>query len=344
MTDYRKYGILVVNLGTPDAPTKKDVSRYLNQFLTDGRVIDIPWLSRQLLVRGVIVPRRSGNSTKLYRELWTDKGSPLKFYGEQVVALLQKKVGEDVSVVLAMRYQNPSIREGVDALLSDGVTDLIIFPMFPQYASATTGSVFEEVMSVLSEQQVIPSLTFIQDYFNHPAFQDVIVRRVREYDLAKYDHVLFTYHGLPQRQLIKADQGNHCLQDADCCQNMGSHNRNCYSAQCHATTRALAGLLGIKPTHYTTCFQSRLGKDPWIMPYTSDVLEDRAKQGDKHILVISPSFVADCLETTIEVEVEYQEEFVALGGEKLDLVPSLNDDARWVDAMLTIITERINLR
>jgi ferrochelatase len=339
----RKPGILLINLGTPDAPKRKDVNRYLLQFLTDGRVIDIPWLQRQLLVRGIIVPLRAGNSTRLYQELWSKDGSPLKFYGERLCQGVAAELDGRVPVSLGMRYQNPSIESALDQLLDQGVNEVIVFPLFPHYASASTGSAFEEVMRVVMSKQIIPSLYFVQDYFEHDAFLDVFVAHCQSFDLDAYDHMLFSYHGLPQRQLVKADNHSHCLKNKQCCQVLGSNNRDCYSAQSHATTRKLAAKLGLKVGRYSTCFQSRLGKEPWTQPYTSQVLKERAQAGDRRILVISPSFVADCLETIVEVGVEYQEEFVGLGGEKLDLVPSLNDDPAWVRAILSIIKDRVNL-
>lgn len=340
---HRRPGILLINLGTPDQPVRKDVDRYLRQFLTDARVIDIPWLQRQLLVRGIIVPLRAKNSTKLYQKLWTGKGSPLKHYGEQVQRMLHEVAGHDIPVVLGMRYQNPSIEEAINKLIEQDVDEIIVFPLFPQYASASTGSAFEEVMEVIKRQQVIPSLYLIEDYYDHPAFINVFAKHGEKFDLDSYDHILFSYHGLPQRQLLKADRSNHCLQSKDCCRKMSASNRHCYSAQCHATTKALTDRLSLAPNRYTTCFQSRLGRDPWVQPYTSDVLAQRAELGDKRLLVFCPAFVADCLETIIEVGYEYQEEFLALGGEKVDLVPSLNDDPVWVAAIWKMIQERINL-
>lgn len=339
----RRPGILLINLGTPDKPQQRDVNRYLKQFLTDARVIDYPWLPRQLLVRGIIVPLRAKNSTRLYQQLWTKDGSPLKYYGERVCSLLSEFCDHRFPVALGMRYQNPSIEQAIDELLKKGVDEIIVFPMFPQYASATTGSAFEEVMQIMVKRQVIPSLFFIEDYYDHPRMIEVFAGHAEAFDISAYDHVLFSYHGLPQRQLIKADPCNHCLQSDRCCEVMNDCNRHCYSAQCYATTRALVQKLGLKSGTYTTCFQSRLGKDPWIQPYTSQILEERAAKGDRRLLVFSPAFVADCLETIIEVGFEYKEEFLAMGGEKIDLVPSLNDDPKWVKAIWEIINERVKL-
>ena len=335
-----KKGVLLVNLGTPDEPTRGAVYRYLKQFLLDPRVIDIGAVPRNILVRGIIAPFRSGSASKLYKELWTEEGSPLKVYGYALQELLQASMGEEYRVELAMRYQSPSIERGLNVLLDEGVSELIIVPLFPHYASASTGSVYEEVMRVLLKEQAIPKLRFVNSYYNHPDFIASFMERAKEHNVDDYDHVLFSYHGLPVRQLVKSDRSkSHCQKVPNCCQVLNDNNQHCYSAQCHATTRALVAELGLKEGQYTTCFQSRLGKDPWVQPYTSDVLEERAKAGDKKLLVFCPAFVADCLETTIEVSVEYQEEFEEMGGEHVQLVESLNDHPRWVEGLKNIILE-----
>lgn len=334
-----KKGILLVNLGTPNAPTRGSVYKYLKQFLLDPRVIDIAWLPRNLLVRGIIAPFRSGASAKLYQQLWTEEGSPLKVYGKRVEKLLQDSLGEDYVVKLAMRYQRPSIMSGIKYLLDKKVNEIIVFPMFPQYASATTGSVHEEVMRCIKGEQSIPNLKFINSYYDNEQVIGIYADNALKMGIENYDHFIFSFHGIPQRQLIKADRCNHCLKQEDCCQSIAEHNQFCYSAQCYATAFAIAKRMGLEPNDYTVAFQSRLGKDPWTQPYTSTVIEDMAKNDKKKLLVFSPAFVADCLETTIEIGVEYQEEFEEFGGEKIDLVPSLNEDPRWVAAIKQIVTE-----
>lgn len=338
MIDQPKTGILIVNLGTPDAPTRSAVYRYLKQFLLDPRVIDINPVSRNLLVRGIIAPFRSGKSAKAYQQLWTAEGSPLKYYGERLVRQVQQMLGDDYVVELAMRYQSPSIQSAIDKMMQAKVSKIKIFPLFPHYASASTGSVHEEVMRVLTRQQLIPALEFVSSYPTWPAMIDIYVDNARRFDLKSYDHVLFSYHGLPQRQLRKGDAFNHCLQKPDCCQTLTPTNQFCYSAQCHATTKAIVAQLGIKQDQYTICFQSRLGRDPWVQPYTVKVLEDLAKlKGAKRLLVFCPAFTADCLETTVEVESEYREDFEKWGGEHLDLVPSLNDNPAWAKAVADLL-------
>ncbi|MFN0213395.1 MAG: ferrochelatase [Saprospiraceae bacterium] len=326
-------GILIINLGTPDEPSRSAVYRYLKQFLLDPRVIDINPIARNLLVRGAILPFRSGQSAKLYRDLWTAKGSPLKFYGESLVAQIQQLLGKEYVVELGMRYQNPSIESAVLKLMQAKVSKIKVFPLFPQYASASTGSAHEEVMRVLSTQPIIPGVEFVNSYPTWQPMVDLFVANARKHDLSQYDHFLFSYHGLPERQLRKADAFSHCLQKPDCCKTLTPINQFCYSAQCHATTQAIVSQLNLKPEQYTLCFQSRLGSDPWVQPYTSNVLEELANKDAKRLLVFCPAFTADCLETTVEVSIEYREAFLKMGGERLDLVESLNDSAIWAAAL-----------
>jgi protoporphyrin/coproporphyrin ferrochelatase len=334
-----KKGILLINLGTPDDPSWSSVYRYLKQFLLDRRVIDIPWLGRQLLVRGIIVPFRTSGSSKLYKMLWTDKGSPIKMYGFSLLEKLRKKANPDTVIELAMRYQNPSIEKALIKLIyEDKVNEITVFPLFPQYASASTGSAHDEVMRVLRTLEMIPKIRFINSYPTNEAMIDVFVDNARKYDLSAYDHFIFSFHGLPQRHMRKVDlSGNHCTKSKDCCHTMCEANIHCYSAQCHQTAFAIAAKLGLKKEQYSISFQSRLGRDPWLQPYTDKVLEERLSQGHKKILCFSPAFVADCLETTVEIGHEYKENFIKDGGEKLDLVESLNDNEKWVDAVWQMV-------
>ena len=326
----QKTGVLLVNLGTPDCPDRASVSRYLKQFLTDRRVVDYPWLARQLLVRGIIAPLRAGKSAKAYQELWTETGSPLKYYGNLVCQGVQQQLGDEYRVALAMRYQNPSISVAISDLLKD-CQRLIVFPLFPQYASATVGSVFEEVFSVLSKREVIPPLHLVETYPDAEEMIEVFAKNASQSNLTSFDHFLFSFHGLPIRQLLKADDRGHCANNGVCCQVWNENNHFCYSAQCHRSAQQLASRLNIEPAKYTVCFQSRLGPEKWTEPYTAEVLKKRAEAGDKRILVFSPAFVSDCLETIIEIGEEYQEEWKSMGGERLDYVESLNDDPAWIN-------------
>jgi ferrochelatase len=333
MSNTAKTGILIVNLGTPDEPKRSAVYRYLKQFLLDPRVIDINPIARNLLVRGIIAPFRSGKSAKAYQELWTENGSPLKYYGFRLVEQIQQLMGPEYIVELAMRYQSPSIETAIQKMMAEKVEKIVVFSLFPQYASATTGSVHEEVMRVLTKQQIIPSVDFISNYPTWAPMIALYAQNARKFDLASYDHILFSYHGLPQRQLRKGDQFNHCLKSADCCQTLTPTNQFCYSAQCYATTQAIAAQLDLKPEQYTVCFQSRLGADPWTQPYTVRTIEALAKSGAKRLLVFCPAFTADCLETIVEIGSEYKEDFEKWGGEHIDLVPSLNDAPGWASAI-----------
>ena len=337
-----KTGVLLINLGTPDDPSTGSVRRYLKQFLLDERVLDINPVLRNVLVRGIIAPFRARSSGKLYKELWTENGSPLKYYGYRVKDQLQERLGEDIIVELGMRYQNPSIESAASNLKKANVDRIVLFPLFPQYASASTGSALEEAMRVVSGWNTIPEVVSISSYHDHPKMIKVFAENAMKYEMEKYDHFLFSFHGIPQRQLIKADTQNHCLQSDDCCQTLSESNKMCYSAQCYDTAYKIAELLNLPKEKYSIAFQSRLGKDPWTEPFTPDVLESLSKEGYKNLLVFSPSFVADCLETTIEIGDEYHEEFLEMGGESLDLVESLNDNPLWIEAIEELLKPYLN--
>lgn len=337
-----KVGVLLVNLGTPDAPSRGAVYRYLKQFLLDRRVIDYSWIPRNLLVRGIIAPFRSGSSAKLYQRLWTDEGSPIKTYGFKLEKAIREMMGPEFEVHLAMRYQSPSIEAAIEKLEKANVDKVIVVPLFPQYASATTGSIHDEVMRLYRKKDVIPEISMINSYYNHPELISIFADNAKAKGLDKYDHFLFSFHGLPQRQLKKGDaSGAHCLIKNECCQSICDQNKFCYSAQCHGTAFAIAAQLGIPNEKFTVCFQSRLGPEAWAQPYTSQTIKERLEKGDKNILVFSPAFVADCLETIIEIGYEYKEEFEEMGGQHLDLVPSLNDDPRWFKVVADLIKSKV---
>ena len=329
-----KKGVLLVNLGTPDSTSVKDVRRYLDQFLMDERVIDFPAPGRFLLVKGIIVPFRSPKTAKLYREIWDENGSPLFHYSKLQAAMLQEKLGEEYHVELAMRYQNPSVESALKKL-KDGLVDSIkVIPMFPQYASASAGSVLQLVMEMVSKWQTIPHISFVNSFHDNEKMIEIFADNAAKYKPETFDHILFSFHGLPERQLRKCDHTkNYCLKNPDCCQTLHDTNKFCYSAQSHDTARLIAAKMGLERENYTVCFQSRLGKDPWVQPYTTDVLKKLAAEGKKRLLVFSPAFVADCLETLYEITEEYQEEFKELGGEHVQLVESLNDDPRFIEAL-----------
>lgn len=330
--------VLLVNLGTPDSPAPADVRKYLREFLSDRRVVDIGAIGRFLLVNLIIAPFRAPKSARVYRQLWTERGSPLLFYGQEVQAMLQQELGEGYTVRLAMRYQNPSIAAELEKLRTTPIRKLIVLPLFPQYASATTGSVHEEVMRCLRQWEQIPHLILLDTYANNPTMISVYAELGRKYMAQhQFDHFIFSYHGLPERQLRKADPNKRCIVDATCCHTYHQGNRLCYRAQCFETSRLLAKELGLRPEQYTTCFQSRLGTDPWIRPYTDETIERLVAEGKKSILAFSPSFVADCLETTIEIGEEYKELFEQKGGTHWQMVESLNNHPRWVQTLKEMV-------
>ncbi len=334
-----KVGVLLVNLGTPDSPSVPDVRKYLREFLMDGRVIDIPWIQRFFLVNGIIAPFRAPSSAHGYSQLWTEEGSPLKVYGFQLLELMKKALGDDYCVAFAMRYQNPSIRKALDELKGEPLSELIVVPFYPQYASASTGSTVEKVMLELKRWEVIPQVKFVGQFHDHPLFIKAFAAIGREHlKKSNYDHIIFSYHGLPERQILKASCQS-CCKLGDCCNAYHGRNQNCYRAQCFDTTRLLVRELGLKEGQYTTSFQSRLGKDPWIKPYTDEKIIELAKQGKKRVLTFSPAFVADCLETTVEIGMEYQKLFIDNGGQHWQLVESLNVRPEWVECLKTIIKE-----
>lgn len=334
-----KTGVLLINLGTPDEASWPAVRRYLSEFLNDPRVIDIPWLLRKILVNGIIVPFRSFSSTKIYKELWTEQGSPLMIYGNKVTEMLQENLGDGYGVHLAMRYQNPSLEKVLGEMRLLNYKKIIIVPLFPHYASASSGSAMEKAMKIISKWWVIPELSIISQYWDHPGYINAFVERGKQYNIDEYDHVLFSYHGLPERHVNKVYEDGKPCKDHNCEHEITEDNKYCYKATCYGTTRLLAEKLGIPEEKYTVAFQSRLDKK-WLEPFSDEIVEERAKKGDKKLLAFSPAFVADCLETTVEIGIEYQEIFEEHGGEKVQLVESLNDHPLWVKTLEDMVRER----
>lgn len=332
-------GILLLNLGTPDAPTPPAVRRYLRQFLSDPRVIDIHPTARKLLLELVILPTRPKTSAAAYAKVWTSEGSPLLTFSRALVGKVRESLGPGHLVELAMRYGHPSILEALARLQGDGPRRLVVAPLYPQYSSAATGSSIEAVFAALARQPVVPPVSVLPPFYDDPGFIAAFAA-VGAPVLAheQPDHVLFSFHGLPERHVRASDHsGRHCLQSAGCCDAVGEANRDCYRAHCFATARALAARLGLHPEHWSVCFQSRLGRTPWIKPYTDLRLAELAKEGKKRLCVFCPSFVADCLETLEEIGLRAQDQFAAAGGERLTLVPSLNASEAWVEALVQML-------
>ena len=333
-----KTGVLLINLGTPDSPSTSDVRKYLTQFLNDPRVIDINPIARFILVNGIIVPFRSSKSAKLYKHIWTKEGSPLLTNSNKMKNLLQKELGDDFVVELGMRYQNPSLESALNKLKAAQVEKIIMIPLYPQYASSSTGSSVAEAIRLIQKWEVTPSVEVISKFYDNPDFIDACVDVAGKYDISKYDYVIFSYHGLPERHIMKgsAHYGANSCKLGSCCDTITKNNQYCYRANCFETTRQLVKRLNIPEGKYQSTFQSRLD-DKWIKPYSDKVVEEKAKEGKKNILVFSPDFVADCLETIYEIGVEYDEIFKENGGEKITLVESLNDSPKWIDALKKMV-------
>ena len=330
-------GLLLVNLGTPDAPTTPAVRRYLREFLSDPRVIDINPVGRALLLNLIILPTRPAKSAEAYRKVWDEqRGSPLLAFSKDLAAAVQRKLGDAWRVELAMRYGNPSIASGLEALRAAGVDRIVVLPLYPQYAASSTATSVARVMELATARWDVMPLDVVPAFYADPGFLAAVAAVARPVLAdAKPDHVLFSFHGLPERQIQKSDPtGAHCLKSATCCDAITQANQNCYRAQCFATARELAARLAV--TDYTVCFQSRLGRTPWITPHTDVLLDELAKQGKKRLAVMCPAFVADCLETLEEIGIRAREQFKAAGGEELTLVPSLNATPAWVDAVCAL--------
>jgi ferrochelatase len=332
-----KKAILLINLGTPDSPATPKVGKYLTQFLNDRRVIDINAIGRFLLI---IVPFRSARSAKLYKEIWTEKGSPLLIHSLDLQKKLQEQMGENYIVELGMRYQTPSIGAALERLRKQKPSSITVLPLYPQYASSSTGSTIEEVFRLIKGWEIIPDLKVISKFYDHPAFQKALIAQAQKFDHSQYDHVMFSYHGLPERQIRKGavHYGENSCKMGDCCNSITVNNQYCYRANCMATTRLLVNALQIPEGKYTSAFQSRLD-NKWLKPYSDKIVEELGKKGAKKILVFSPAFVADCLETIHEIGTEYEEIFHEHGGKKITLVPSLNASEDWVKALEVIVKD-----
>lgn len=327
----KKTAVILLNVGTPDEPKVKAVRRYLSEFLNDRRVIDIPLVLQKILVNLIIVPFRAPKSTKLYQRLWTEKGSPLLYFSESLQVGLQQKLGAQADVFLAMRYGNPSIGKALAAIQKGNYDRLIVLPLFPQYASSTSGTAIQAIIDQVRKWNTIPEIHTINQFYDHPAFLDAFTERIRSYNPEKFDHVVFTYHGLPNRQLDKNHLGE-SFKTCNCEKRLPGFGHFCYKATCYQTTRELVKRLDLPEDKYSVSFQSRLSNN-WMSPFTDKNLIGLAKKGCKNVLVTAPSFVTDCLETTIEIGFEYKELFVEHGGENLQMVESLNDSPAWVNAL-----------
>jgi len=330
--------ILLINLGTPNSTHPRDVRTYLDEFLMDPFVLDINYIARFFLVKGIILNTRPKKSAEAYEKIWTDRGSPLLFHSEDLLKKVQNKLPQS-KVKLAMRYGKPSIQKSLEEFKAEGVTKLKILPLYPQYSLAATASSIEKCKELAKKINLTATLTFVEDFYENPEFIKAFSENIQNtLSQAPWDFVLFSYHGIPERHVLKTDPSKkHCLASPTCCDKIVTSNRYCYKAQCYATTRSIVKSLNISEKQHSVSFQSRLGRTPWIKPYTDEVLKVLADQGVKDLVVCCPAFVADCLETLEEISMRAEKDFVGFGGRSLRLVPSLNSNDTWANAVCEIL-------
>jgi ferrochelatase len=329
-------GVLLVNLGSPDSPSVPDVRRYLREFLMDGRVLDVNWLTRFLVVNFAILPSRPRQSAQAYQKIWTSAGSPLVAISRNVQAQLQKRIG--IPIELAMRYQNPSIPEAVGRLSQKKVDNLLLIPLFPHYAASSFESAVARVKEVVLATTPAMSVKVQPPFFDQPDYMGALVASAEPFLKQDFDHLLFSFHSLPERHLRKADPtGCHCLSMENCCEKASPAHATCYRAQCFKTVATFVRLAGVPKEKYSIAFQSRLGRDPWLKPYSDFELPRLAAQGVKKMLVMCPAFVSDCLETLEEIGMRGRETFLEAGGTVLTLIPCLNEHPLWLDALEKMI-------
>lgn len=326
-------GALLINLGSPESPNPKDVKKYLGEFLMDERVIDLAKPLRTFLVKGIILNTRPKKSAKAYKKIWWKEGSPLIVLSQRLQDAVQKKVS--VPIGLAMRYGTPSIEQGIKELVDQGVDEIMLIPLYPQFAMATTETILVLAENIRDEKYPDLEFTVLPPFYNHPDYVRVLSESIQEYLSDKgWEHLLFSYHGIPERHIRKSDvTKSHCKIDKSCCQTASKAHQYCYRHQCYETTRQVAEYLGLKEDRFSTSFQSRLGVDPWLQPYTDQTVARFAKKGTKKMAIVTPAFVSDCLETLEEIGMEAVEDFEEKGGEELHVVPCINTRKDWVNVM-----------
>lgn len=326
-------GALLINLGSPESPNPKDVKKYLGEFLMDERVIDLAKPLRTFLVKGIILNTRPKKSAKAYKKIWWKEGSPLIVLSQRLQDAVQKKVS--VPIGLAMRYGTPSIEQGIKGLVDQGVDEIMLIPLYPQFAMATTETILVLAENIRDEKYPDLEFTVLPPFYNHPDYVRVLSESIQEYLSDKdWEHLLFSYHGIPERHIRKSDvTKSHCKIDKSCCQTASKAHQYCYRHQCYETTRQVAEYLGLKEDRFSTSFQSRLGVDPWLQPYTDQTVARFAKKGTKKMAIVTPAFVSDCLETLEEIGMEAVEDFEEKGGEELHVVPCINTRKDWVNVM-----------
>ncbi len=326
-------GVLLVNLGSPDTTKTKDVKKYLKEFLMDERVIDVPYVLRNLLVKGIILNTRPKKSAKAYKKIWWDEGSPLVVISERFAKKIKSNV--KIPVALAMRYGSMSMEKGFEELINQGVSEILLVPLYPHYAMSSYETVTVKAEKIVAKKypkvmmDILPPFYKNPDYIN--AMANNIKHHLKDFD---YDHILFSYHGIPERHIKKSDPtNNHCKIDGSCCERNSVAHHTCYRHQCFETTKGIVKELGLEKETYSNSFQSRLLNDPWLKPYTDFELEKFPKENKKNVAVITPAFVSDCLETLEEIAMEGKEDFLEAGGTDYKHIPCMNDNDDWVQVM-----------
>jgi len=334
-------GVLLINIGTPDDATPEAVGRYLREFLMDEYVLDMPFIKRWLLVNRVIVPRRKHYSAEHYQKVQMPEGSPLLVHTQRFAKRLVSDLASDsdeYAVEIGMRYGNPSIAAGLSKLKKAGMDRIVAAPLYPQYTQSSFATAVTETRKQAKKLRLSDRLVFLDPFYVDPGFIQASAKLVGEHlKTHSPDYIVFSYHGVPVRHIKQLDTSDHCRLNDSCCAEVSAANANCYRAQCHATSRAIASAVGLKPDQYTTCFQSQFGKDEWIGPSFEGLLVELPKRGIKTVAVACPSFVADCLETLEEIGIRGREEFQEAGGDDLTLIPCLNSEPLWVKAAADLI-------
>ncbi len=339
-----KRGIILMNLGSPDSTEVKDVAKYLTEFLMDGRVIDYPWLFRKILISGIIVPTRAPKSAEAYKTVWTKEGSPLVVITKQQQQALQQQVEEPVE--MAMRYGNPTMQNAFDNLLAKvpGLEEVIAIPLYPHYAMSSYETAVEHAKKIYTKNNYAFKLSFTKPFYNEEHFINALCESMKPYLQQDYDQVLFSYHGLPQRHMTKADPTHgHCMKVKNCCEVPSQAHATCYRHQCRTTTRLVVEKLQIPKEKVGFSFQSRLGREEWLKPYTAVRLEELPKEGVKKLIVVCPAFVSDCLETLEEIAIAGKESFLHAGGEEYAIIPCLNVHPLWIKALATYANPKVRV-
>lgn len=335
-----KKGILLINLGSPRSTSVEDVKEYLDEFLMDEKVIDYRWIFRALLVQGIILKTRPAKSAETYKTVWTDEGSPLIVITKKVQQKLQKLV--DIPVEIGMRYAEPSIETGIKNLVEKGITEIVLFPLYPQYAMSTTETVIEKAEEVRKKKFPGVKINYVQPFYNRDIYTDCLAESIRQKLPENFDALLFSYHGVPERHIYKTDPTKTCNMNDCCSKDTHPSHAFCYRHQCFNTTERVIKKLGLPKNKVIVSFQSRLGKDKWMEPYTDHTLETIPQQGIKNLAIVCPAFVSDCLETLEEISVEGKESFLEAGGENFNYISCLNDEDRWIEVIRDLCEEQLN--